>query len=128
MRFGFVVLAFSLLGAGCNSMTVREGVLSTNQRVAVVSTPGDGFSPPTSLVLLENRPGRFVPVATGFAPPPVTSFLAGAGAGIALGVGTYGAARVARPVVSNVVQGGSALATGGSATGGSATGGSAVSY
>lgn len=106
--------------AGCNTLTVREGVLSTNQRVAMVSNPGDGVTPPTNVVLLEKHPGRFSPIATGFAQAPVTAFVAGAGSGIALGVGNYAAGRAIRPSTISVV---GSSAAGGSATGGSATGG-----
>lgn len=109
--------ALCLIAAGCNSITVQESVLSTRQRVAMVSTPGDGVSPPTNVVLFEERPGRYVPVAAGFTQAPVTAFLTGAGAGIALGIGASG--------VKTKVQGvSSAQSAGGSATGGSATGGS----
>lgn len=110
-----------LFASACNTMTVRESTLSTRQRVAMVSSPGDGVSPPTSVVLFEDRPGRYVPVAAGFAQAPVTSFLAGAGAGIALGIGTHGV----KTRVNTSVQGtSSAQSTGGSATGGTGTGGS----
>lgn len=115
-----VLSAVCIALAGCNTLTVREGVLSTNQRVAMVSNPGDGVSPPTSLVLVETHPGRFSPVATGFGQAPVTAFVAGAGAGIALGAGTYAAGRAIRPSTIAVT---GASAAGGSATGGSATGG-----
>jgi hypothetical protein len=100
-------------------MTVRETVLSTNQRVAMVSAPGDGVTPPTNLVLFEQRPGRYVPVAAGFAQAPVSAFLEGAAGGIAIGIGAHG-------VKSKVtVQGtSSAQSAGGSATGGTGTGGS----
>ncbi len=85
----------------------------------MVSSPGDGVSPPTNVVLFEERPGRYVPIAAGFAQAPVTSFLQGAGAGIALGIGTHGV----KTKVS--VQGtSSASSTGGTATGGTGTGGS----
>ncbi|KLK94257.1 hypothetical protein AA309_04695 [Microvirga vignae] len=109
--------ALCFLATGCNSMTVRESVLSTNQRVAMVSAPGDGVTPPTNLVLFEERPGRYVPVAAGFAQAPVTAFLEGAGAGIATGIGLHG-------VKSKVTVQGTSQATGGSATGGTGTGGS----
>ncbi len=113
--------ALGLSLAGCNSMTVRETVLSTNQRVAMVSNPGDGVSPPTNLVLFEARPGRYVPVAAGFAQAPVTAFLTGTGAGIALGIGAHGNGTK----VTTSVQGtSSARSAGGTATGGTATGGS----
>jgi len=126
MRHGIVILSALAFLTGCNTMTVREGVLSTNQRVAMVSSPGDGISPPTSVVLFEHRRGRYVPVATGFGQAPVPAFLTGAGAGIAVGLGAY--AGRARNNVSNVFQGSaSSQATGGSATGGTATGGSATS-
>ena len=115
------VVVVSVAVAGCNTMTVREGVLSTRQRVAMVSSPGDGITPPTNLVLFEDRPGRYVPVAAGFAEAPATAFLTGAGAGIAVGLGVRGT----RSRVNTVVQGtSSAQSTGGSATGGTATGGS----
>ncbi|KFG66822.1 hypothetical protein [Microvirga sp. BSC39] len=116
------IAAVCLLGflvSACNTMTVRESVLSTNQRVAMVSNPGDGVTPPTNVVLLEERPGRYTPVAAGFAQAPVTAFLNGAGAGVALGIGAHGT----KTRVS--VQGtSSARSTGGSATGGTGTGGS----
>lgn len=113
--------ALSLFAAGCNTMTVRESVLSTNQRVAMVSNPGDGVTPPTNLVLFEEQPGRYVPVAAGFAQAPTTAFLTGAGAGIAMGIGLHSA----RTKVNTIVQGtSSARSMGGSATGGTATGGS----
>jgi hypothetical protein len=113
------ICTLSLAVSACNTMSVRETVLSTNQRVAMVSAPGDGLTPPTNLVLFEQRPGRYVPVAAGFAQAPVTAFLEGAGAGIAIGIGTHG-------VKSKVtVQGtSSAQSTGGSATGGTGNGGS----
>src|SRR3954453_20253607 len=124
MRCGLAAVgALSLTLAGCNILTVREGVLSTNQRVAMVSSPGDGISPPTNVVLFEDKSGKYVPVSTGYAPAPVTALVAGAGAGIAIGAGTYGAARVARPAITNVIQRG-ASATGSSSTA-TATGGSA---
>jgi hypothetical protein len=114
-----VVCSLGCLMSGCNSMTVRESVLSTNQRVAMVSNPGDGVTPPTNVVLFEDRPGRYTPVAAGFAQAPVTAFLNGAGAGIALGIGTHGTkTRV------NVQGTSSARSTGGTATGGTGTGGS----
>jgi hypothetical protein len=117
----FAVLStVSLLVAGCNTITVRETVLSTNQRVAMVSAPGDGITPPTNVVLLEQQRGRYTPVATGFAQAPVTAFVAGAGAGIALGAGNYAAGRATRP--SNISVVGSS-AQGGAAQGGSAQGG-----
>ena len=94
MRHGFVaVSALGLVLAGCNTMTVREATLSTSQRVAMVSSPGDGASPPTNLVLLEGPTGQYVPVSTGFAQAPATAFIAGAGAGIAIAAGQYGAAK-----------------------------------
>jgi hypothetical protein len=111
--------AFCVLTTGCNGVTVRETTLSTRQRVAMVSSPGDGITPPTNVVLFEERPGRYVPIAAGFAQAPVTSFLQGAGAGIALGIGAHGV----KTKVS--VQGtSSAQSTGGTATGGTGTGGS----
>ena len=70
----------------------------------MVSTPGDGVSPPTNVVLLEERRGRYVPVATGYAQAPVTAFLTGTGAGAALGIGNYAAARAIRPDTTSVVQ------------------------
>ncbi len=112
-----IVCALVLMVAGCNTMTVRETVLSTNQRIAMVSNPGDGVSPPTNVVLFERRPGRYTPVAAGFAHAPVTAFLTGAG--VALGIGAHGTrTRV------NVQGTSSARATGGSATGETGTGGS----
>lgn len=108
-----------IIVSACNSLTVRESALSTRQRIAMVSSPGDGVSPPTNVVLFEERPGRYVPIAAGFAQAPVTSFLQGAGAGIALGIGAHGT----KTRVS--VQGTSAAqSSGGSATGGTGTGGS----
>lgn len=111
--------ALCLLAAGCNNITVQESVLSTRQRVAMISSPGDGISPPTNVVLFEEHPGRYVPIAAGFTQAPVTAFLTGAGAGIALGIGASG--------VKTKVQGVSSAAShssGGSATGGTGTGGS----
>jgi hypothetical protein len=111
--------ALCILAGACNAVSVRETTLSTRQRVAMVSTPGDGVTPPTNVVLFEQRPGRYVPIAAGFAQAPVTSFLQGAGAGIAVGIGAYGA----KTKVS--VQGtSSASSTGGTAIGGTGTGGS----
>lgn len=125
MRRGIVAIAgLSVLTSACNGLTVQEAALSTRQRIAMVSSAGDGVSPPTTLVLMEDRPGRYVPIATGFAQAPVTAFVAGAGAGIALGIGTYGAGRAGRTTVNSVIQASpSSHSTGGSATGGSATGG-----
>ncbi|MBB3017154.1 hypothetical protein FHR70_000194 [Microvirga lupini] len=114
-----LVCALSLLAVACNTMTVRESVLSTNQRVAMVSNPGDGVTPPTNVVLFESRPGRYEPVAAGFAQAPVTAFVDQAGAGIALGIGAHGT----RTKV-NVQGTSSAQSAGGSATGGTGTGGS----
>jgi hypothetical protein len=94
--------ALGVLVAGCAQVTVSEAVLSTNQKVAMVSTPGDSVSPPTNLVLLADRHGQYAPVATGFGQAPVPAFLAGAGAGIAVGAGIYGAAKVAKPQVTNI--------------------------
>ncbi|MDQ4060030.1 MAG: hypothetical protein M3145_02855, partial [Pseudomonadota bacterium] len=72
----------------------------------MVSSPGDGASPQTNLVLLEGPTGQYVPVSTGFAQTPATAFIAGAGAGIAIAAGQYGAAKALRPSVTNVVQNG----------------------
>ena len=63
----------------------------------MVSTPGNSVSPPANLVLLSDRGGPYLPVATGFGPAPVPALLNGAGAGIALGAGIAGA----RPPVRN---------------------------
>jgi len=103
MRHQYVVLAtVGVLIAGCAQVRVSEAVLSTNQKVAMVSTPGDSVSPPTNLVLLADRHGQYAPVATGFGQAPIPAFLAGAGAGIAIGAGTYAAAKVVRPQVTNI--------------------------
>jgi hypothetical protein len=93
--------ACGMLVAGCAQVKVSEAVLSTNQKVAMVSTPGDSVSPPTNLVLLANPHGQYVPVATGFGPAPVPALLNGAGAGVAVGAGIYGAARASKPSVTN---------------------------
>src|SRR4029077_10936911 len=79
--------ACGFLVAGCAQINVSEAVLSTNQKVAMVSTPGDSVSPPANLVLLANPHGQYVPVATGFGPAPVPALLNGAGAGAAIGEG-----------------------------------------
>jgi hypothetical protein len=103
MRFlqNAALAACGVLLANCAQVKVSEVVLSTNQKVAMVSTPGDSVSPPANLVLLANRHGQYVPVATGFGQAPVPAFLNGAGAGIAVGAGIYGAAKVAKPPVTN---------------------------
>jgi hypothetical protein len=106
---GAVLVGLSL--TACNHLSVQEAVLSTKQRVAMVSTSGDGVSPPTNAVFYEGRRGQFVPVATGFGQAPVPAFLNGAGAGIAIGLGNYAGARALRPDNVNVSQ--SATATGG---------------
>jgi hypothetical protein len=123
MRF-FQNAAFAACGmlvAGCAQINVSEAVLSTNQKVAMVSTPGDSVSPPANLVLLANPHGQYVPVATGFGPAPVPALLNGAGAGAAIGAGIYGAAKVSKPSVTNnntttssnsITQSGSSLSTG----------------
>jgi len=103
MRYQNAALAaLGVLVAGCAQVNVSEAVLSTNQKVAMVSTPGDSISPPTNLVLLSDRHGQYAPVATGFGQAPVPAFLSGAGAGIAVGAGIYGAAKVAKPQVTNI--------------------------
>src|SRR5215467_4557950 len=65
--------------------------------------------------------GEYVPVATGFGPAPVPALLNGAGAGVAIGAGIYGAANVSKPSVRNnnittssnsITQSGSGLSTG----------------
>jgi hypothetical protein len=66
---------------------VREALLSTNQRIVMVSHPGDGVTPPTNVVLLEQSPGKYVPVATGFGTAPIPALLTGGVAGIAVGTG-----------------------------------------
>lgn len=101
MRYEIAAIGgVGLILAGCNTMQIHETALSTNQRVAMVSTTGDGITPPTNLVLYEDRPGSYVPVTAGFAAAPVTAFLTGAGAGIAVGAGL---GSVARPV-TNIAQ------------------------
>ena len=113
MRHQCVVLAtLGVLIAGCAQVRVSEAVLSTNQKVAMVSTPGNSVSPPTNLVLLADRHGQYAPIATGFGQAPIPAFLAGAGAGIAVGAGTYAAAKVAKPQVTNI----SSSNTGGTST------------
>jgi hypothetical protein len=104
MRFfhNAALAACGVLIAGCAQVNVSEAVLSTNQKVAMDSTPGDSVSPPANLVLLANSHGQYVPVATGFGQAPVPALLNGAGAGIAVGAGIYGAAKVAKPPVTNV--------------------------
>jgi hypothetical protein len=120
-QYGLALVAVVL--GGCNGLTVREATLSNQQKVAMVSTAGDGVSPPATLVLLESERGQYAPVSTGFAQAPVTAALAGAGAGVAIGASTIAAARAIRPAVTNVSQSQSgASATGGS--GGLASGGS----
>lgn len=117
--------------AGCSQMTVHETVLSTNQRLVMVSSPGDGISPPTNVVLLEETPGRLSPVATGFGTAPVPALLTGAVAGIAVGAGIGLSAdsitQNCPGALSNTV-GGSVGGPGGINDGiGSASGGSAAS-
>ena len=114
MRLTVKMMSVSLLGlsaAACNNIQVREAVLSTKQRVAMVSTPGDGISPPTNAVFYEGRRGHFVPVAAGFGQAPVPAFLNGAGAGIAVGIGNYAGAKALKADQVNVNN--SATATGG---------------
>lgn len=114
MRYQSAALAaLGVLVAGCAQVNVSEAVLSTNQKVAMVSTPGDSVSPPTNLVLLSDRHGQYTPVATGFGQAPVPAFLSGAGAGVAVGAGIYGAAKVAKPQVTNI----SSTNTGGNTNG-----------
>ena len=123
MRFfqNAALAACGMLVAGCAQVNVSEAVLSTNQKVAMVSTPGDSVSPPTNLVLLANPHGQYVPLATGFGPAPVPALLNGAGAGAAIGAGIYCAAKVSKPSVTNnntttstnsITQNGSSLSTG----------------
>jgi hypothetical protein len=81
----------ALVAGGCNGLTVREATLSNQQKVAMVSTTGDGVSPPATLVLLESERGQYAPVSTGFAQAPVSAALAGAGAGVAIGASTIAA-------------------------------------
>ena len=103
MRYRSAALSMvGVLVAGCAQISVGEVVLSTNQKVAMISTPGDSVSPPTNLVLLADRNGQYAPVATGFGQAPVPAFLAGAGAGIAVSAGIYGAAKAAKPQVTNI--------------------------
>jgi hypothetical protein len=112
---------FGLSLTACNQLHVQEAVLSTKQRVAMVSTSGDGVSPPTNAVFYEGKRGYFVPVATGFGQAPVPAFLNGAGAGVAVGIGNYAGAKALRPDHVNVNQ--SATATGGAGgAGGKGTG------
>lgn len=123
--------------ASCNSLTVREATLSNSQEVAMVSTPGDGVSPPTNLVLMKDARGRFVPISTGYAQAPVTALLAGALAGAAVGGGMAGAAALRRPDSTGVSvtalggsggTGGIATGIGGTAIGGTAIGGGATAF
>jgi hypothetical protein len=65
------------------------------------------------LVLFAEKNGQYAPVATGFGQAPVPAFLAGAGSGIALASGIYGAAKVAKPQVTNI----SSTNTGGNTNG-----------
>jgi hypothetical protein len=101
------------LVAGCAQLNASETILSTNQKVAMISTPGDSVSPPTTLVLFAEKNGQYAPVATGFGQAPVPAFLAGAGSGIAVASGIYGAAKVAKPQVTNI----SSTNTGGNTNG-----------
>jgi hypothetical protein len=139
MRTLGIAALCTVLG-GCTAINVRETTLSTNQKVAIVSSPGDGVSPPSSTVLVASRHGQFVPVSTGYAQAPVTAALSGAVGGMAIGAGNYAAARVLRPTQVNQVQtggnvtgatassqGASANASGGTGFGGSAFGGSTSS-
>ena len=93
------VMAGAVMLAGCfdRTLTVSEGRLSTNQRIAMVSSSGNGVSPPTNLVMYEAAPGHMVPVSTGFAQAPVTALMEGVGAAATLGAWNYGAARAIRP-------------------------------
>src|SRR5215210_4399277 len=133
MRSRFTAMCvLGLALAGCNTVTVNEGVLSTNQRVALVSSPGDGVTPPTAVVFFEDRRGQFTPVASGFAQAPVTAVVSGLGAGIAVGTGNFAAASAIRPSRTNVIQTGAAArsisggaistATGGAGGAGGASG------
>jgi hypothetical protein len=97
------IAAFAACGvllSGC--LTTEETVLSTNQKVAMVYSPGDSISPPANLVLLANRNGQYYPVATGFGQAPIPAALNGAVAGAAVGAGIYGGAKVAKPPTTNV--------------------------
>lgn len=89
--------------AGCSSLMVEEAYLSSNQRVAVVTSRGDGIAPPTTMVLLEGQPGKYStlqPVATGFGQAPITAAVAGIGAATAGAVGYYHGQRAHRPDVT----------------------------
>ena len=88
MRILGIVALGATLG-GCAAINVHETTLSTNQKVAIVSSPGDGVSPPSSTILVAGRSGQFVPVSTGYAQAPVTAAISGATAGIAIGAGNY---------------------------------------
>src|SRR6476619_3650387 len=92
--------ACGVLLSGC--LTVEETYLSSNQKVAMVYSPGDSISPPTNLVLLANRHGQYVPVATGFGQAPIPAALTGAVGGMAVGAGIYGASRRNDQPVTNV--------------------------
>ena len=123
MRFfqNAALAACGMLVAGCAQINVSEAVLSTNKKVAMgLYARRFGF-PPANLVLLADRGGPYVPVATGFGPAPVPALLNGAGAGVAIGAGIYGAAKVSKPSVRNnntttssnsITQSGSGLSTG----------------
>lgn len=135
---GAAVAGAGLFLCACNGLTVREATLSNNQTVAMVSTPGDGVSPPTNVVLIKDRHGNFVPVSTGYAQAPVTALFAGAMAGVAVGGGLAGAAALRKPDNVNAFSSGStsfSTSSGGTAIGGSATalggtafGGNATSF
>ncbi len=100
--------ASTSLGA-CASLKVEEAYLSTNQRVAVVSSRGDGVTPPATVILIEDEPGKFStmkPIATGFGQAPVTAVAAGMGAATIQAVGYYQGQKARRPNSVTVTQGG----------------------
>jgi hypothetical protein len=111
-----VCVAGALL-AGCN--TIQEHTLSTRQRIVTINNAGDGVSPPTTVVLLERRRGVYEPIYGGHTAAPVTAFVAGAGAGIATGIG-LASVRPSRTIVTQ--SGASARATGGAGGAGGAGG------
>lgn len=99
-RFLLSVELVSIIAlGGCSSLRVEEAYLSSNQRVAVVTSRADGIAPPTTMVLLESEPGKYStlqPVATGFGAAPLTAVMSGMGAASATALGYYHGQRVQR--------------------------------
>jgi hypothetical protein len=86
-------VGLALVLAGCSSLVVEESLVEPqNRKMAVVSSYGDGATPRTRFVLLEDEQGRYQPASLGFNDGPIATVVGGTGALIALSAGAEHAA------------------------------------